>query len=494
MSNQKLTKMNDIEPLVFKYKKLNFYRKFKRLVTIFLSLLLGTYFGVEFYKILDEKPQNYHVYPMVPFGFKTLDSNQNNSLYLCIDKKELNDTSIINSCFNHTDFRYVSNDLVENFSKDLVKGKPNEPFTFRIGNDNSKIGMFTYDLVFKKKRYYYKKISNSKFAYLLYKIFGDGFWVKQGEFLIKRNDLVYSSNVKVSSAKKDCMRVCIEYENVKNFKFTLPTLYDEITKDGRLIDPTIELIQDYLRYAVPTNYDAIKNHDFIRTRRYSEITVPPISTNAREPSWKERNSQLSFKVSGKKHHKGEVFIGKIVFNNDGDAPLKMDNSPERIDSEVIYSDNNEFTLSVSINPKSHGIVLYYLVNIISKEESVITAQPIFYSYHDLIGPRVSMGYNVNNTDYVTDEDGSFLGKASIEVGDWYGFYKPLTVRLSGDIEQLFIDGKRFSFNPKENPQEIFRRFGISDFVGHNRTKIKAFDSAGNETNTFWEFSAKIADD
>ena len=52
MSN-KLTKINYKKPLVFKYKNLNINLEFKQL-SIFLLLLLVTYFGDEFYIILDK--------------------------------------------------------------------------------------------------------------------------------------------------------------------------------------------------------------------------------------------------------------------------------------------------------------------------------------------------------------------------------------------------------------------------------------------------------
>lgn len=491
MSN-KLTKINYKKPLVFKYKNLNINLEFKQLVSIFLLLLLVTYFGVEFYIILDEKPKNYNVYPHVPFGFTTFASNQNNTLYLCIDKKELNDTSVINSCFNQSDFRYVSNDLIEKFSRDLLREKPHEPFTLRIKNDNSKIGLFIYDLIYKKKKYYYKKIANSKLAYWLYKLFGDGFWVKQGEFLISRNDLVYSSNIEVFSSKKNCMWVCKEKENVKNLKFSMPKLYNIIIKDGRLVDPTIQLIQDYLRYAVPKNYNDNKSPDFFRVRKYFETKVSPFSSL----SCSNKNSQFALKVSGKKHHNGEVFLAKKVFDRESDGYAKAfeinkkEDFGEGIESEVVYYDNNEFTLSVNINPKSHGKVLYYLVNsIINEETSVTTAQPLFWTAHDFIGPSLRMDYNIYDTRYVTDDDGFYLGKATIEVGTWEGPYKPLTVRLSGDIEQLYIGGRKFTFDPKKNPQEIFRRFFINDHIGYNRIEVKAIDGDGNEKISYWGFEA-----
>ena len=57
-------------------------------------------------------------------------------------------------------------------------------------------------------------------------------------------------------------------------------------------------------------------------------------------------------------------------------------------------------------------------------------------------PKIKMGYYVN--DVYAGNAGD--GKAIIKVGTWRGGYKPLTVSLSGDIDRLYIDGKRFNFD------------------------------------------------
>ena len=86
------------------------------------------------------------------------------------------------------------------------------------------------------------------------------------------------------------------------------------------------------------------------------------------------------------------------------------------------------------------------------------------------------------------------GKAIIKVGTWRGEYKPLTVSLAGDIDRLYIDGKRFNFDPNKNPQEIFRRFPITSYIGDNRIDIIAYDKRNNRTKSYWEFESVAVDD
>ncbi len=105
------------------------------------------------------------------------------------------------------------------------------------------------------------------------------------------------------------------------------------------------------------------------------------------------------------------------------------------------------------------------------------------------GPNLDIGY-YTSSNY---KDGFGKGSAKIEVQTWSGYTKPVKVQLYGDISKLFIDGKRFSFDPSNNPQNIFRRIQITSFIGFNRTKVVGYDSVGNRSETYWEFEAVKAD-
>ena len=105
------------------------------------------------------------------------------------------------------------------------------------------------------------------------------------------------------------------------------------------------------------------------------------------------------------------------------------------------------------------------------------------------GPNLDIGYSI----YSNYSDDFGKGSAKIEVQTWRGSTKPVKVQLYGDISKLFIDGKRFSFDPSKNPQNIFRRIQINSFIGFNRTKVIGYDSVGNRSETYWEFDAVKAD-
>tara|TARA_B110000027_G_C16100311_1_gene292738 strand:- start:205 stop:1656 length:1452 start_codon:yes stop_codon:yes gene_type:complete len=108
---------------------------------------------------------------------------------------------------------------------------------------------------------------------------------------------------------------------------------------------------------------------------------------------------------------------------------------------------------------------------------------------DTAGPKLDIGYYTfkNYSNSIGE------GSAEIEVQNWEGSTKPVKVQLYGDISKLFIDGKRFSFDPSKNPQNIFRRIQINSFVGFNRTKVIGYDSVGNRSQTYWEFDAVNVD-
>jgi len=69
----------------------------------------------------------------------------------------------------------------------------------------------------------------------------------------------------------------------------------------------------------------------------------------------------------------------------------------------------------------------------------------------------------------------------------------MTVKLSGDIERLYIDGKRFTFASSKNPQEIYRRVPVETYIGFNRVEVVAYDKRGNRSVSYWEFNAEEAD-
>ena len=104
---------------------------------------------------------------------------------------------------------------------------------------------------------------------------------------------------------------------------------------------------------------------------------------------------------------------------------------------------------------------------------------------DSKGPELNIGYYAS----FRNSDGIGEGGAEIEVQNWTGWQKPVKVQLSGDINKLFIDGKRFYFDPSKNPQNIYRKIGIESDIGFNRRKVVGYDKIGNRSETYWEFEA-----
>ena len=156
------------------------------------------------------------------------------------------------------------------------------------------------------------------------------------------------------------------------------------------------------------------------------------------------------------------------------------------DIEVNYLDDDKFEIYATLDAK-HGPNYIFVTNKYNKTE---TYQPVGAIISDKIGPYVAMDYYVSRQadlyDYVD-------GEARIEVQDWTGYYKPVYVNLKGDIKELYIDGRRFNFDPKKNPQRLFRRIYVDSYIGYNRVKVVAYDSRGNRKEGFWTFEAVKAD-
>ena len=396
-------------------------------------------------------------------GVKGNLNDQNHNLYLIA--KNFN-PKILNK---NTNDKIVLNQLDENYSF-LEYQNSDGNFGLKIsGTEN--VSLFLYDLIFNKKNSFeFHYVADSSLADFFYKIFGKGFWVKKDKINIIINDLIFSYDLKLKSSDR---RVGFSYEIElsKNLRYTYPKLYSKISESDNSFEDVIKIINNYLMFAIPTSYDS-------KTKNFNEITVYQPMASKRvgtRGAISDSRRLITFEVEGIKSHNGEVFISAGA-------------STRRIDAEVNYSNDNRFEIKISHNP-NHGFKNFYLTN---KFNNITTYQLIAFVQSDFNGPTIDMGYYVNNS-YAYD--GPTNGKAAIKVGTWEGLYKPLTVSLSGDIERLYIDGKRFNFDPNENPQEIFRRFPIESYIGFNRTEIIAYDKRNNKTVSKWEFDAKrVGDD
>ena len=112
-------------------------------------------------------------------------------------------------------------------------------------------------------------------------------------------------------------------------------------------------------------------------------------------------------------------------------------------------------------------------------------------YIDSMGPELDVGY------YVSKRNSSGIGKGRAEIAvqtPWRGWQKPVKVQLMGDIKRLYIDGKRFYFDPAKNPQNIYRKIEIESSIGFNRIKVIGYDSFENRSEAYWEYESVSAKD
>ena len=407
-----------------------------------------------------------------------------------------------------------------------------ESYTFKI-NNSIDYAVFLYDLVFNNKsEYSFDYLNNDPLSKILYKFFGAGFWIKKGKIIIEKRDLLYSENLSLTSSSSHFIhktsRTNDGHKLTYSDNFPISEFSTKIGKDLKTSEKILKMLNAYTTYSIPPDIkdygeDKVSLNDtpIFNSRNNTTVRIPVKGINnivktgnslywngsnwVRPNSGKidpefllldtgkivsnkhNGNSPIKIKIKGIKKHPGDVSaIGTNTFLNKKflDQGVPSGNSLE--DIEVNYLDDDKFEIYATLDAK-HGPNYIFVTNKYKKTE---TYQPVGAIISDKIGPYVAMDYSVYGQpdlyDYVD-------GEAKIEVQKWTGYYIPVYVDLKGDITELYIDGRRFNFDPKKNPQRLFRRIYVDSYIGYNRVKVVAYDSRGNRKEAFWTYEAVEAD-
>ncbi len=388
---------------------------------------------------------------------------------------------------------------------------------FRIVGDID-IAVFLYDFIYNdKNEYSFDYLNDDPLSKILYNFFGTGFWIKKGKIIIEKRDLLYSENLSLTSSSSHYIHTTssIDYSiKVGDYSFPISEFSTKIGKDLKTTKKIINILNAYSRFSIPpstTDYGKLSvdlvgapvfnnsQNTTVRTPVKGENFIVRANGGKIDPEFllfdvgkivsnkHNGNSPIKIKIKGIKKHPGDVSaIATNTFLNDSDFVQGVPSGNSLEDIEVNYLDDDKFEIYATLDAK-HGPNYIFVTNKYKKTE---TYQPVGAIISDKIGPYVAMDYYVSRQadlyDYVD-------GEARIEVQDWTGYYKPVYVNLKGDIKELYIDGRRFNFDPKKNPQRLFRRIYVDSYIGYNRVKVVAYDSRGNRKEGFWTFEAVKAD-
>lgn len=364
---------------------------------------------------------------------------------------------------DNSDYRILNNELTETYGIERIWAQDlNRPYYEMV--DRKNIDRLIYNSFFENDSLYGFSyiLENNLLSKALQTIFGNGFWTHSGIISLEVPNLVYSYDISVEAP--DILELGEE-----EFKPIPRTYLSQLLRDnGRLNENTTNQVQNIFHYGIKLGNPYSKEHLKLWCVNSDENKI------ATEPN-------IDFKVSGRKNHQVSTIV---QYNKECLTGLNGN-----VISTTYYSSSSGAPFELKCSAElHHGINSFYLVNY---ENGIRSAHPLGSVWYDAEGPEIEIDYNVYGSG--VPDNPKIDGSAIIKCHSWQGLYKPMTVKLKGDIERLYIDGKRFLFNSSDNPQEIYRRVPVNDFFGHNRVEVIAYDKRGNRTMTYWEFEAVAVD-
>lgn len=364
---------------------------------------------------------------------------------------------------DNSDYTILTNELTETYGiEKLWVQDVSKPY-YELVDDKS-IDLFIYNSFFENYSFYRFTyiLKNNLLSRALQTIFGNGFWTHSGIISLEVPHLVYSYDIGVEAPD------IFELSQEELRPIPRNYLSQLISDSGRLDENMTNQIQNIFHYG-------IKLGDPYRREQIQFWCVDSDENKV------ATNPTIDFKVTGRKNHE----VSSVVQHNGrcltGSNGSKVSTTYDQSSRGALF----ELKCSARLH---HGINSFYLANY---ENGIRSAHPLGSVWYDSKGPEIEIDYNVYGSGIPNNQ--IIDGSAIIECHSWQGLYIPMTVKLNGDIERLYIDGKRFIFNSSDNPQEIYRRVPVNTFFGHNRVEVIAYDKRGNRTSTFWEFEAVAVD-
>lgn len=362
-------------------------------------------------------------------------------------------------------YEVVSNELIKAFKVECLFSQDSVSPYYQIKDDEN-IDLFIYETFFANHTSYkFNYILNKNiFSRTLQEIFGNGFWTHTGYINIEVPSVLYCENIRV-----DAPDIFVQNDNNDLNLKVRENLAKILSDNDRFDEKSIQKAKRIIRYGIPWGSPNGK------------IGVCPSFVD-----WIDNkissDSILDFTVIGKKSHPNSTLVMQyngFEFGGLDGKILGFTNQKE--------PDNEEFQIEC-IASLSHGINSFFLTNNDSGFKSV---HPLGSVMYDSQGPEIDIGYYIIKRGSLGFP--GVDGRVTIECHNWEGEYKPMTLNLDGDVDRLYIDGKRFVFDSRKNPQEIYRRVPVRSYIGHNRVEVIAYDRRGNRTTAYWEFEAVAVD-
>ena len=120
---------------------------------------------------------------------------------------------------------------------------------------------------------------------------------------------------------------------------------------------------------------------------------------------------------------------------------------------------------------------------IENRQGKVLQIPVGLDFHDHFPPLIS-GNNLTGAFSLNPGPSEFIwslffqGSVSVDMNEWYGYYKTFNIRSYGDVSGISINGIRV------DPRKDFVRLGFDLPLGHYRIPIKAWDRKGNVAEAF----------
>lgn len=437
------------------FKRMNF-----RGVVIFLISCISGYLAVSIYQLYKVSVELEKVKINLNVVAEPISKNLNNEFFPVVTIESLYFYGEDLFFLGETDYTFTSNQFASTYGiQNLWTKDENE--SYYIVSDSELIDLFIYNSFFRdftefEFKYYPK---DNILCKVLFTLFGDGYWLRTGSISVNISKPIYSYDISVEAPNTFKLNNTLLIPETRGYLFKMLEQNIDSNENSK------NLAENVILYSIPRGV-------------IYETASPAVSCVVEENHIISQNSNIKFTVRAKKNHQWASIwqYTNPCFQGLNGIPLAVNQSL-----------SGEFELECEAD-LTHGVNSFYLHNSLDGIKSSHLLGSVIY---DNKGPKIEIDYNTYGSGIPNNP--VIDGSAIIDCHNWSGHYKPMTVRLSGDIDRLYIDGKRFTFDSSKNPQEIYRRVPVKDYIGFNRVEVVAYDKRGNRSVSYWEFDAVLLD-
>lgn len=437
------------------FKRMNF-----KIINIFLIGCLSIYLVVSAYQLYRVSLELEEVKINLNVVAEPISKNLQNEFFPMVTIESLYFYGEDLSFLGETDYKFVSNQFASTYGlQNLLTKDENE--SYYIVNDSELIDLFIYNS-------YFGNFTDFEFKYypndnilskVLFALFGDGFWLRNGSISVNVSKPIYSYDISVEAPNT------FKINNTRLIPETRGYLFKMLEQNIDYNDNSKLMAENVILYGIA------------RGNVY-ETPLSVVPCVVEENHIVSENQNIKFTVRAKKNHK-LASIWQYA------GPCNQSFNGTHLASNRSLSGEFELECEADL---THGVNSFYLQNNLDGIKSSHLLGSVIY---DNEGPKIEIDYYTYGSGI--PDNPVIDGSAIIKCHNWQGHYKPMTVGLSGDIERLYIDGKKFTFDSSKNPQEIYRRVPVQDYIGFNRVEVVAYDKRGNRSVSYWEFDAVLAD-